>query len=79
MALSEDLVERLDKTCTCYRTCYRMDTSAEKNEQVTNSGNSLHMEITVKGQVTVLSFMYLRANASNDGSNLEDSQGLNKP
>ncbi|MFI0460164.1 MAG: hypothetical protein ACH254_21475 [Candidatus Thiodiazotropha endolucinida] len=56
-----------------------MDTSAEKNEQVTNSGNSLHMEITVKGQVTVLSFMYLRANASNDGSNLEDSQGLNKP
>ena len=62
----EALVESLDKTCTMCK----MEFSAERNKQMTNSGNGIQTEITVKGQKqgTVTSFKYLGAVVSDDGS-----------
>ena len=55
----ETLVENLDKTCPKYK----MVISAEKTKLVTNSANSIQIEIKVKGQKldTVPSFKYLGA------------------
>ena len=56
----EALVESLDKACTRYK----METSAEKTKQMTNSGaNGIQRETKVKGQKLgiVTSFKYLGA------------------
>ena len=65
----EAVVIRLDKTCTGYK----MEISAEKTKQMTNSANGIQREIKVKGQKldTVLSFKYLGAVVSDDGSKPE--------
>ena len=62
----EDLVEKLDKTCTWYK----MEISAEKTKLMKNSANGIQREIKVKGQKlgTVTSFKYLGAVVSDDGS-----------
>ena len=50
-----------------------MEISAEKTTLMTNSANSIQMEIKVKGQKlgTVTSFKYLGAVVSDDGSKSE--------
>ena len=63
------LVESLDKTCTRYK----MQISSEKTKLMTNSANGIQREIKVKGQKlgTVISFKYLGAVVSDDGSKPE--------
>ena len=65
----EALVESLNKTCTRYK----MEISAEKTKQVTNSANGIQREIKVKRQKlgTVTSFKHLGAVVSDDGSKAE--------
>ena len=65
----EALVESLDKTCTRYK----MEISTKKTKLMTNSANGIQREIKVKGQKlgTVLSFKYLGAVVSDDGSKPE--------
>ena len=65
----EALVESLDKTCTRYK----MEISAEKTKLMTNSASGIQREIKVKGQKldTVISFKYLGAVVSDDGSKPE--------
>ena len=50
-----------------------MEISAEKTKLMTNSANGIHREIKVKGQKlgTVISFNYLGAVVSDDGSKPE--------
>ena len=50
-----------------------MEISAEKSKLMTNSANGIQREIKVKGQNlgTVISFKYLGAVVSDDGSKLE--------
>ena len=65
----EALPESLGKTCTRYK----MEISAEKSKLMTNSANGIQREIKVKRQNlgTVISFKYLGAVVSDDGSKLE--------
>ena len=65
----EALVESLDKTCTKYK----IKISAKKSKLMTNSANGIHREIKVKEQKlgTVISFKYLGAVVSDDGSKPE--------
>ena len=71
----EVLVESLDKTFTRYK----MEISAKKTKLMTTSANGIQREIKVKMQKlgTVISFKYLGAVVSDDGSKI--SQGLRKP
>ena len=62
----EALVESIDKTCTRYK----MEISAERTKQMTNSANGIQREIKVKGQKwgTVTSFTCIGAVVSDDGA-----------
>ena len=73
----EALVESLDKTCTKYK----IKISAEKSKLMTNSANGIHREIKVKEQKlgTVISFKYLEAVVSDDGSKPEVLARIEKP
>ena len=65
----EALVESLGKTCTRYK----MEISVEKTKLTTNRANGIQREIKVKGKMLgiVISFKYLGAVVSDDGSKLE--------
>ena len=65
----EVLAESLNKICTRYK----MEISAEKTKLMINSANGIQREIKVTGQKlgTIVSFKYLGAVVSDDGSKLE--------
>ena len=65
----EAIVQSLDKTCIRFM----MEISAEKTKLITNSANGIQREVIVKEQKSgaVISFKYIGAVVSDDGSKPE--------